>query len=264
MTFESVTTPTRVSDQRFRIDVPDGYQQGRGAFGGLVIATIVRAVTSAFGGPERALRTLTAELCGPVMVGPTDIVVEPLRIGSGTATIAARVLQDGELRTHAVLVLGRGRVEDANYEGGLPRPAIPSWREVPALPNGRMPPPFANHFEFRPTGPAPFSGGTEAHAAGFVRPRDPGALRDAAFVAGLADAWWPALFGVMRGPRPMATLTFTLDLVSDTEGLDPEAPYFHEARTMVSRGGFAPELRTLWGADGRLLAINHQTFVVIQ
>ena len=68
----------------------------------------------------------------------------------------------------------------------------------------------------------------------------------------------------MRAPRPMATITFTLDLVETPEGLDPDAPYFHEGRTLVSRNGFCPEMRVLRGEDGRILAINHQTFAIIK
>jgi len=214
------------------------------------------------GGPERAVRTLTAELCGPVLVGPADITIEPLRLGSGTSTVAARITQDGELRTHAVLVLGRDRARDAEHRG-IDTPQLPDWRDLAAVPDGVLPPPFARHFEFRPNGHPPFAGASEARAAGFIRPRNPGPARDAAYVTALADAWWPALFPVMSAPRPMATITFTLDLVSSPEGLETEAPYYHEAHTLVSHAGFAPELRTLWGHDGRLLAINHQTFVVV-
>jgi hypothetical protein len=257
-----VTTARRITDSHFVLEVPDGYQQGRGAFGGLTLAAIVRAVDSVHGGPERAVRTLTAELCGPVLPGPAEITIEPLRLGSGTSTVAARITQQGELRTHAVLVLGRERARDVEHQG-IVTPRLPDWRELSAIADGVLPPPFAQHFEFRPNGHAPFAGGGEARAAGFIRPRRPGPLRDAAFVTALADAWWPALFPIMSAPRPMATITFTLDLVSSPEGLEPEVPYYHEAQTLVSHAGFAPELRTLWGHDGRLLAINHQTFVIV-
>src|SRR3954470_3250315 len=39
-----VTTPLRLDEGRFGFDVADGWQQGRGAFGGLVLAAMARAL----------------------------------------------------------------------------------------------------------------------------------------------------------------------------------------------------------------------------
>lgn len=261
----TVTTPALVSPLLFALDVPDGWQQGRGAYGGFVLATVVRAIEAAAGSPERPLRTLTAELCAPLLTGPAEIRVEPLRTGAGTSTVAARAVQDGELRAHAVAVLARRRDPEPRYDG-IAKPLMPPWRDVPPVPSradGPFPA-FAQHIEFRPTGPLPFSGSKEARASGWVRPRDPGPARDAAYLVALADAYWPAILPLLPAPRPMATITFTLDLVGDLSGLDPDAPVFHDSHAFVARDGYAPELRTIWGEDGRLLALNHQTFVVIR
>jgi hypothetical protein len=261
-TLDSVTTPRRVGDTTFVAEVPDGWQQGRGAFGGLVLALMVRAAEGVAAAPERRLRTLTAEICGPVVVGPVDIRVEALRIGTGTSTLAVRLLQGGEVQAHAVCILGRER--DSPPWLGVPRPSPPPWRDVPATPHAFAAPTFTQHFEYRLTGSLPFAGIGKAHAQGWVRPRRPGVARDAALAVVLADAWWPALFGLMDAPRPVATITFTLDLAATFAGLDPASPLYHESTTIVSAGGYAPELRTLWGEDGRLVAVNHQTFVVIK
>lgn len=77
----------------------------------------------------------------------------------------------------------------------------------------------------------------------------------------MADAWWPAMFSMLDAPRPMATITFTLDLVGDPTGVEH---CFHQASTLSVFDGYQPELRAIWAEDGRLLAINHQTFVVIR
>src|SRR5262249_11787426 len=260
-TFESVTALRRADDRTFVADVPDGWQQGRGAFGGLVLALMVRATEAVAGAPERRLRTLTAEICGPVLTGPVEIRVEPLRVGSGNSTVAARLLQGGEGEAHAVCVLGRGRASPPWL--GVPRPSPPPWRDVAPGPQTFDAPTFTQHFEYRLTGSLPFSGLGKAHAQGWVRARRPGAARDSALAVRLADAWWPALFGLLDAPRPVATITFTLDLAATLDGLDPAAPLYHESTTLVSDEGYAPELRTLWGEDGRLVAVNHQTFVVI-
>src|SRR5271156_4451783 len=81
-TLTTLTTPLRIGADLFEVEIPDGWHQGRGAFGGLVIGTLVRAIT-AFDAADSAspfsLRALTAELCAPVLPGPNRIRVERLR-----------------------------------------------------------------------------------------------------------------------------------------------------------------------------------------
>jgi len=43
MGFDALTTAAPAGDGRFLWDVPDGWQQGRGAFGGIVLAALTRA-----------------------------------------------------------------------------------------------------------------------------------------------------------------------------------------------------------------------------
>lgn len=260
----TLTTPTQLDHDRFRAEIPDGYQQGRGAFGGLVLANLVRAIEASDAEPTRSLRNLSAEICGPVQPGSALIHVTRLRAGTGVSTIAASLEQGGEILAHAVGVRGRARGSDTDFRH-LEAPPMPPWREVPVIavapPVG---PVFARNFEFRVTSAPPYSGAREAFASGWIRPKDPGPARDAAYVTLCADAWWPAILARLSDVRPLATVAFTLELVSDLEGLDPEAPLFHAARCRVAKDGYALETRELWGEDGRLVAQNHQTFVVIK
>lgn len=262
--FTRLTTPTRVDDTRFEADIPDGWQQGRGAFGGIVLANLVRAIDAADASEERTLRSLTAEITGPVLPGAASIHITRLRTGTGVSTIAARMEQGGEVLAHAVGIRGRTRGGDTDF-CDIETPRMPPWRDVPpiemALPGG---PVFARHFEFRVSGPPPYSSSAEPLASGWIRPRDPGPARDAAYIAACADAWWPAVLARLPSPRPIATIAFTLEIFSDLAGLDPDAPFFHHARGFVSRGGYTVETRELWGEDGRLVSRNHQTLAIIK
>jgi hypothetical protein len=83
-------------------------------------------------------------------------------------------------------------------------------------------------------------------------------------VTSLADVWWPALFSRLTGPRPMATVAFTIELLDGLDGLDPAAPLFHHARSVAARGGYMVEMRELRGEDGRLVALNQQTITIIK
>src|SRR5262245_1082788 len=226
--FTTITTPRPLGPGRVVCDVPDGWQQGRGAFGGLTLAAMTRALS----GPW-PLRSLTAELFAPVLPGPLEMQVETLRSGSGTTVSATRAIQNGEIVGHAVAVLGRARPADLDRPAPWPAPPKP-WRDVPISEPGPTTPVFIKNFEIRSTGPVPFAGvAGSTRVSGWARLRDPGPARDDAFLVAMSDTWWPPLFGRIATPRPAATLAFTLQIVGSLDGLDPDAPLYHEADELV-------------------------------
>lgn len=261
-TLVDVTSPRSLGDGVFSWTVPAGWGQGRGAYGGLVLAALVRALEH--GAPEgMPLRTLTATLCGPSLVGEARITVRLLRQGSGTWVAQADLTQGEELRVHAVGIFGKRRVDDGTFDdlaGNVPDPA--AYPEVPIEPP--LAPEFSQHYAFRLVAGFPFSGSTERSTRAFVRCKAPGEPRDAAFIAAHADACWPTVLVTQTRPRPTATISFTLDLVGDLDGLDPDAPLLHEATCTEGRDGYLVEHRTLRGVDGRIVARNTQTFVLIK
>lgn len=256
-----VCTPHPVGNQ-FSLDVPAGWRQGRGVFGGLVVGALISAIEQRLGDPARKVRSVTAELPGPVEAGTAEIAVEPLREGKSVSTLRAQLSQRGEVQSHAVAILGAARPGGAALAwNDLAPPESPPWQDVPAIPNVGVE--FARQFEYRIVEGIPLLGNT-TRAIGWVRARDPGPDRGAPYVAALIDAWWPTLFNRFTEMRPMATIAFTLDILGELTGLDPDAPLLYRATAPVCAEGYFVESRELWGADGRLVALNHQTFVVIQ
>lgn len=239
--------------------VPDTWQQGRGAFGGFVTGAMVRALEAS--APDRPLRSLTAELCGPLVTGEAAVEMTVLRTGSSVTSTAIRLVQEGEVQAHGVGVLGkeRTRERDAVYERP---PALPPWKDVAPAPTGGFGPSFAQHFEMRVVRGFPFAGEPEPVIEGYVRPLRPGVLRDAAFLAANIDCYWPTLFVKERAPRPMATIAFTFQPFPFAG--DPDAPLAYRARLVAAHAGYCVELRELWSSEGELLALNQQTFVIIK
>jgi acyl-CoA thioesterase len=256
-----VCTPRPVGDQ-FQLDVAPGWAQGRGAFGGLVVGALVRAIELRLADPTRKVRTLTAELPGAVEVGTVDIAVDNLRHGKNLSTLRAALSQHGEIRSHAVAIVAATRPgAQAIAWNDLTAPELPPWQSIE--PGPTLGAEFARHFEFRTVAGEMQSGGP-ARILGWIRPRDPGPARDAAYIAAMADAYWPAAFVRLTERRPMATIGYTLEIIEGADGLDPMAPMAYRAHVPACRNGYFVETRELWGADGRLVAINHQTFAIIQ
>jgi len=256
-----VCTPRPVGDH-YQLDVQEGWRQGRGAFGGLVIGALIRAIEHRMADPARKVRSVTAELPGAVEPGTVDITVEALRHGKNLSTLRAALSQGGEVRSHVVAILAATRRGAPVTWNELTPPQPPAWQAIEPIKAAGAE--FAHEFEYRLAEGAIFSGGSSAQVLGWIRARNPGPARDAAYIAAMADAWWPAAFVRMVAPRPMATIAYTLDIVGSVDGLDPVAPLIYRARVPVCGDGYFVETRELWGDDGRLIAINHQTFAIIQ
>lgn len=262
--FDELTRIEATGPDRFAATVPDGWQQGRGAFGGLVVAYLVRAVEAANPGAGQRLRSLTAELCGPTQPGPVELHTEVLRQGSGTAVVAVRLKQEGAIQAHATAVFGRDRASDCDTCELRP-PEQPGWRAIPKAPVGPPHgPEFTRFFEFRTQGPLPFTGEAGKVSTGWIAPANPGLAIDCAYVVGCADAWWPVLFTGAKGPRPMATIAFTIEFLLDPAELPLGPPLQFAAQSIAVAQGHAVEFRELWSEDGRLVALNQQTIAVIR
>ncbi|HEY8041461.1 MAG TPA: thioesterase family protein [Polyangiaceae bacterium] len=261
---EQASRPVPREQGVFEVVIPEGWQQGRGAFGGLTIASLARSIQLFADTPDRPLRSLTAQLPGPTLVGPAEIRVEAMRISSGQSTLAARLTQQGEVRALAVAVLAHPRAVGADEFCELARPAVRPWREMTPI----SPPPgaaaFTQHFEYRSDGPFPFTSAKEARAEGWIRARTSGAMPHDAHLAALIDVWWPASFVRAAAPRPIGTVAFTMQVVRSASPVDPAVPLAYRGRVWVQSEGWIVEQRELWDEDGRLIALNQQTIAVIK
>jgi hypothetical protein len=135
-------------------------------------------------------------------------------------------------------------------------------------------PPFAPEFttqlEFRPISPLPTAGNV-ATSLGWIRlpsSTTVGEHWSAAELMGIIDGWWPASYTLMEFMHPMATVSFSVHLLIDPLTIasvrGERAPLLHEASVSSAFGGFTSELRRLWTSDGRLVAENLQSIVVIK
>jgi acyl-CoA thioesterase len=259
----SAMEPRELGPNTFGLAVPTGWGQARGTFGGILLGGLLRAIERSEAESERQLRSITGEIAGPVVAGPCTISTAAVRRGHGVSTWSAQLEQGEGTLAVATVVLGRSRDIDRTW--APPAVVAPPWRDCPAAPVG-LPfvPEFSQHFEYRPFGPLPFSGAAEPVSSGWIRPRFAARGIGAAELVAMCDAWWPAAFSIERGPRPIATVAFTMQSLLGGRVLPPETPLLHRARVIASAQGFFVEMRELWTESGELVALNQQTFVWIR
>jgi len=257
MTFDEITR----LDATAVWNVPDGWQQGRGAFGGLTLAMLARAAGGRVDPSERPLRAITAEIPGAVLVGPAQVKLATLREGSGLSTLVSHLEQGGEVVAHAVTSFGKTRPVGFDRVE-LPRPSPPPFADVPVVPDVSFGPSFARHLEYRLVSGVPFSDARDASIEGWVRFREPGDVPRWVALIGLVDAYFPSVLPVLAGPRPFGTISFAAHFFEADWSLGE--PLYHRSRLLGSQQGYLAEVRELWTPSGELCAINQQTMAIIK
>lgn len=264
MDFAAATTARKLSDGKYVHEIPDGWQQGPGAFGGLVLGLMSRVALDFENDVGRPLRALSGAVLAPVLPGEVTLGARLLRRGSGLSAVNVQLEQNGALAATCDVVLAKTRVSDGDWQEQEP-PRFPDWKTVEPWPMGPpIAPVFTPHFEYRGLEPTPFAGEAKGRGNGWIRAKAPGPRCDPSLIVGLIDAWWPAPYARFTAPRPMSTVAFTMQLFIDPSTLDPQEPLAFRSTNPLAAGGYTLELRELWTKDGRAVAQNQQTFVLIK
>jgi len=261
--FQTATTLRRNSDATFELAVPDGWQQGRGAFGGFTLGALARALVAMEPDAARTMRALTGDICGPVVTGAATIDAEVLRRGANLTNVDARLRQDGAVQARASCVLSAARKVDVTAMSPESPPPV-DWNACARIADqpGFFPP-FTQHYEFWNAGPLPFSGHSEARIDGFVRERGRTDALDAPAVIALLDSYWPALFSRETERRLIATVTFSAELFIDPATVPGDEPLRYRSHMIALQEGFLLEHRELWHRE-ILVGMNQQTVAVLR
>jgi hypothetical protein len=264
--FADATSVAQDPDQgAYLWTVPDGWQQGRGAWGGLPIGAMINAVMRTESDAARSLRTVSVTLSAPALPGPHTITVDPVRIGSGVSTWAARIIDStGGFVGGGSFVTGSPRAgadgRDESTWSAVAAPTAPPWQDVPVASTPPPFPRFTQQLDFRVATGIPLQGG-QPETTGWISYRTPTPWTDASIVA-LSDAWYTVTIVALTELLPISTVSFTASLLIDPAELAPEVPLLHHGLISAAHEGFASEQRRLWSADGRLVVDSLQTLVV--
>lgn len=254
-------------DGSFTWTVPDGWQVGRGAWGGLIIGALLRSIVTSETDQGRVVRSVNANLAAAALPTTLDITVRQERTGSLVSVWSATATDEGRYIASLTAVCGLRRLIKASMQFGSSGvstiPKVDAAADVPEFdfgpPTG---PPMGRHMEFRPiTGM--HRTGARADTTGWVRLREPVAYKPATLLA-LSDAWWPAAFVTLKGGETVATVHYAASLLIDPDSLKPEDALLHHGYVTAANGGFASEHRQLWVADGRLAVDSLQSVVALE
>lgn len=261
-------------DTRFATTIDMRWAQGKGAFGGLMSAGLLRAMTQVVvpAGSKLAARTLHVTYCAPAREGPllADVVIE--RRGALITTATARATQEGKVVTlaTATFVAPTTRPSPRAQWSDVTAPDMPRPEALEPLPlEIALLPAFTQFFEYRfCMGGTPFSGDDAARMGGWVRVRDPygtddNARADAPLIAALIDAYPPAVMPRLDEVRPTASVNLTVDFLAPPSLARADAQFLLTSSARVGDGGTTDETQELWSEDGVLLAACRQLVAIL-
>jgi acyl-CoA thioesterase len=241
----------------------EGWDTPRGPLGGYVMAFLLRAFELAVGEPERTARSATAHFLRAPHAGPIELSATVEREGRSLSTLSGRLEQDGKL-----IALGLGaysRPWESPLLDDAPMPEVhgadperpPISQEFPR----RDPPPFTERLTMQHRfGSPPFSGADHAEIGGWLGLRERRPL-DAALIAVLADAWFPAPWPRLAELAPAPTIDLTLHFRAPLPL--PDALLLGRFRNRLVRDGFFEEDGELWTPDGTLVAQSRQLALLL-
>ena len=258
--FDESTTPVESTPGRSHCSIAKGWSQGRGMYGGVLLAQVARAAQQRLPSTRR-LRSINMSFLAPVLPGEVLLTTSILRSGSAVSHVRVELYQgdESDLCATAELTFGSGRA-------GVAQPAPP--RPATALPHDCLPMKafggFTDHLEHRWTGTdAMLSGAARPVVQGWVRPRLPATV-DAGLVVAMLDSFPPPVWCAVEKRCPAASLQLHVQLVRDVPdtAAAPAHPwFFYESHATLIGGGYSDIQGRLWLEDGTFLGLVTQCVV---
>ena len=239
--------------------------QGRGIYGGVPAAAMVRQMARLLDRSECALRSLTVHFCSPLNPVASVVTAEAVRVGKSVAHMRSEVQQEGEVVVYGSASFAAQREVALGWQ----EPVMPSLRPAASLPPIAISdlggPRFAQFFDYRFGGERlPMTGGDTAKLRTWIRPSDP-VVVDTPLAVGMLDAMVPAILCRLTEPRIMASVDFRIQLFTPLPLLDvdPQDHWLLDAHARVVNDGYSEQITWLFAPNGKLVGSCQQLIVLL-
>ena len=257
--FDTDTGVTPTGDGTYSARIDSGWWIERGPNGGYVAAVLVQALTAEVADPDRHLRSLTVHYLAPAREGAAEVGVRTERAGRTISFLDARLQQGDRLLATARAAFARPSTGSPTFAD----PTFPGYPPPADLPERPDPPGMVamrGRYEYHHVVGLPWEGpADQAETGGWIRLREPRPY-DAALVAALSDAWYPAIFTRLATPMGVPTIDLTVHVrsIDALQRMQPDDWMAVRFRTTMAAEGYLEEDGELWAPDGTLVAHSRQ------
>jgi len=230
----------------FRASVHEGWLQGRTLYGGLLAAYCLQSVSAAF--PDiPPLRSAQFAFVGP---SSKAVVLRPSMLRRGRSTAFVGVDSHGDDGISARATFCYGAVRQASRSAvHIAAPNVPPATDCEPFPLAIAGLNFPRNFDRRSAGGnAPFTKSSDMTTAIWLKHRDNDAPDTMVSLVALADAALPAAMAFFDSYKPLSTMTWSLDVLTDrTE--NGAGWWLVEVKAESLRDGYSSQTMTVWNAE---------------
>lgn len=259
MTFAELLASAAASDIGLSAAVPEGWLQGRTAYGGFSAALALVAAMRIGGDGLPPLRSASVNFVGPAS-GAAEISARVLRKGKNATWIGAEVACGGSCTLTATFVF-MGPVESSVH---LNRQTAPPGLIAPEdsrsfEPHPHMPVFLRSNFEVRFA--VPKVEGKSPDICWWVRLKDRTALDPMVEVLLVADALPPGILPLLTPATPVSSMTWIANLLTPTP-ITRDGWWLLRSSADYSERGCSSQHMGLWNTNGEPVVSGMQSVAV--
>lgn len=246
----------------FRASIPEGWKQGRTAYGGLTSGLALIAAQKAF--PDLPpLRSANINFIGPVSGDPV-FSATLLRRGRNVTTVHVAAEVEGQSVADIVFTFGISResVLSTTRRTTSPAPAPDDCKRFTPKIAEPVVPKFFLRFETKLIdGARPMAGAAEGYVRAWSRHVDVNSREGIASLLTLSDVLPPAALPMLKKIAPVSSVNFMLNFVTDTP-TTTDGWWQVESRMSTAAQGYSSQIMRIFNYDGQMVAEGMQAVAV--
>lgn len=259
--FDEIAKSIEGEGDSYRGTIPEGWRQGRTAYGGLTAGLSLVAAQRQF--PDLPpFRSATINFIGPVTGDPV-FTSHILRQGRNVTSVETKATVDGNIVSSCTFIFAAERSSALTVDYPAPEAPLPADCEPftpPAVKD--FVPAFFNRFDTRLiAGARPMTGADEGYIRTWSRHDDADSREGIASLLTLGDVLPPSASPLFKQLGPVSSVNWIFTVLAD-EPKTEEGWWHVEARLTAAIGGYSTQVMRIWNTDGQLIAEGMQCVAI--
>ena len=259
--FKSIADNMSKGGKGYQAVIPDGWRQGRTAYGGLTTGLAIEAARRAF--PDLPpLRSAQINFVGPVTDDPVFISTL-LRQGRNVTSVRTDAVCGDKIVASAIFIFGASRQSDLSQTLSAPSSPDPDTCDSFFTPiMAKFAPGFTQNFDIRLIdGARPISGAEQPYIRCWARHTDKASQTGEASFMTLGDVLPPACMPTFKRTGPVSSVNWHMNILVDD--LVTEHGWWQiETRQTATEGGYSSQIMRFWNRAGELAAEGMQSVAI--